>query len=320
MSTSVPNTHVPSTSVRNAGRSIGAILMDEGILTADGAEQVLRLQKAAKLRFGEAAVRLGLLTEGDIQFALAQQFDYTYLPLTAGRPVSEELVAAYQPFSYEVEQLRALRTQLMLRWFDKEAGGRKCLAVVGSERGEGRSFMAANLAIAFSQLGERTLLIDADMRAPSQHRLFKLENQAGLSTLLGGRGGHGLISPIPAFTKLSVLPAGPIPPNPLELLNRPSFEHLLEEVGHHFDVVLIDTPAASQGADAALAAIRAGGALAIARRNQTRVISYADVVTQLQAAGVTVVGSVLNAPPVGADLMPASARPRLKREPAAMTA
>lgn len=288
------------TKLLNAGRRIGAILMDTGLLTPECAEQVLKLQKAAKLRFGEAAVRLGLLTESDIQFALSKQFDYTYLPLAGDKPVSEELVAAYQPFSDEVEQLRALRSQLMLRWFDKEAG-HKCLVIVGTDRGEGRSFLAANLAVVFSQLGERTLLIDADMRAPRQHELFKLENEIGLSSLLGGRANGGTIVNIPVFANLAVLPAGPIPPNPLELLNRPTFELLLEKIRNGFDIVLIDTPGTTSGADAEIIATRVGAALAVARRDQTRVAVFAELIGSLMAAGVTVVGSVLNAPSVMPD-------------------
>lgn len=282
--------------IRNAGRSLGTILVDSGRLTPEGAEHVLKLQKAANLRFGEAAIRLGLLSESDIQFALSQQFDYAYLPFVANeRPVSEEVLAAYLPFSQEVEQLRALRSQLLLRWLDKEAG-RKCLAVVSGERGEGRSFLAANLAVVFSQLGERTLLIDADMRAPRQHQLFRLDNKAGLSSLLGGRLEVDAVVPIPSFASLSVLPAGPVPPNPLELLNRPALDQLLEAAHGRYDVILIDTPAAASGADANMIALRAGAALAVARRHQTGVDSFADLAASLLSSGVAVVGSVLNAP------------------------
>lgn len=279
-----------------ASRPIGAILMDRGLLTPEGAESILKLQRETDLPFGDAAVQLGLLTEGDVQFALSQQFDYAYLPLTGDKPVSEELVAAYRPFSHEVEGLRAIRSQLMLRWFDKEKG-HKALAILGSSNGEGRSFLAANLAIVFSQLGERTLLIDADMRAPRQHQLFKLDNRVGLSSLLGGRTNGNTIVPVTAFSSLAVLTAGPLPPNPQELLGRPTFGQLLQTVEADYDVILIDTPAAAGCADASLIAIRAGAALVVARRNETRVAAFAGLTKSLAGAGVTVVGSVLNAPP-----------------------
>lgn len=278
-----------------ASRPIGAILMDRGLLSPEGAESILKLQREAGLPFGDAAVQLGLLSEGDIQFALSQQFDYPYLPLAGDKPVSEELVAAYRPFSHEVEDLRALRSQLMLRWFGK--AGHRALAIVGSGHGEGRSFLAANLAIVFSQLGERTLLIDADMRTPRQHQFFKLDNRIGLSSLLGGRANGNTIVPVASFSSLAVLPAGPTPPNPQELLNRPTFAHLLETVGGAYDVILIDTPAAAGCADGTMIATRAGGALAVTRRNETRVAAFAGLTRTLAAAGVAVVGSVLNAPP-----------------------
>ena len=147
-------------------------------------ERILQFQKEQDLRFGEAGMQLGLLTEQDILYALSLQFDYPYLS-GPGRPVSDEVVVAYRPFSAEGERLRSLRSQLQLRWFD-EAGKRTALAIVGTRRGEGRSHLAANLAVTFAQAGERTLLIDGDLRTPRQHKLFKIENQMGLSNLLVG--------------------------------------------------------------------------------------------------------------------------------------
>ena len=281
-----------------ASRTIGAILMDAGLLSAEDAEQILRLQRPNNLRFGEAAIRLGLLTEADIQYALARQFDYAYLRMSDRRAVSEEVVAAYQPFSAQTEQMRAIRGQLMLRWFDLSEQ-RQTLAVIGSQRGEGRSWLAANLAVVFAQLGERTLLIDADMRNPRQHELFMLQNKSGLSTLLAHRSREEAIVRITDLVGLSVLPAGPVPPNPSELLNRPAFEELLAHARSSYDVVLIDTPSLSAGDDAAMIAVRAGAVVALARSRQTRVAAFNDIVAGLSSAGVAVVGSVLNDVPLG---------------------
>lgn len=276
-------------------RSLGGILVDSGLLKPEDAERVLLVQKEQNLRFGDAAVRLGLLTEADIQYALSRQFAYAYLRKTAGekKPVSEELVAAYEPFSPRVEQLRAIRSQLMLRWFDK-ADQRQVITVVGTERGEGRSHLAANLAVVFSQLGERTLLVDADMRNPRQHELFFLENKIGLSTVLSGRSREEAIVRIPDLAGLCVLPAGPVPPNPLELLNRLNFDEFMLQVKSTFDVVILDTPAMTVGEDAAMIAVRTGAALAVARSARTRVGAFTDLVQGLMNAGVSVVGSVLN--------------------------
>jgi receptor protein-tyrosine kinase len=282
-----------------ATRTLGAILIDGGQLKPEDAERVLQYQKQQNLRFGEAAMRLGLISEADIQFALSRQFAYAYLRKTPGelRPLSDELVAAYQPFSTRVEQLRAIRSQLMLRWFDR-AEERQVLTIVGAERSEGRTYLAANLAIVFSQLGERTLLVDADMREPRQHYLFHLENQIGLSTLLAGRSREEAIVRISDLAGLSVLPAGPTPPNPLELLNRLNFDEFMLQAKSAYDVVIVDTPAITSGEDAAMIAVRTGAALAVARSGSTRVAAYADLVQGLMDAGVAVVGSVLNEVPV----------------------
>ncbi|HEY2560095.1 MAG TPA: chain length determinant protein tyrosine kinase EpsG [Caldimonas sp.] len=282
-----------------ATRTLGAILVDGGQLTPEDAERVLQYQKQQNLRFGEAAMRLGLISEADIQFALSRQFAYAYLRKTPGdiRPLSDELVAAYQPFSTRVEQLRAIRSQLMLRWFDR-AEERQVLTVVGAERSEGRSYLAANLAIVFSQLGERTLLVDADMREPRQHYLFHLENQIGLSTLLAGRSREEAIVRISDLAGLSVLPAGPTPPNPLELLNRLNFDEFMIQAKTAYDVVIVDTPSISSGEDAAMIAVRTGAALAVARAGSTRVAAYTDLVQGLMDAGVAVIGSVLNEVPL----------------------
>ena len=273
-------------------RSIGALLIDAGRLKPQDAERVLRLQREEGLRFGDAAMKLGLLTKADIDFALARQFDYPYLR-RGESAVSEELVAAYAPFSPQVEALRALRSQLMLRWFDSDPA-RKTLAIVSAARKEGRSFIAANLAVVFSQLGEHTLLIDADLRHPRQQELFALENRVGLSAVLSGRAGAEAIQRIPSLLDLWVLPSGAQPPNPLDLLARPLFAQLLKDLAQKFDVIILDSPPSENCADAQTIAVRAEGALIVARKNTTRMWQVRGVSDSVAPASVTVVGTVLN--------------------------
>ncbi|MBT0962767.1 chain length determinant protein tyrosine kinase EpsG [Denitromonas iodatirespirans] len=275
-----------------ADRSIGALLIDAGKLKAEDAERVLRLQREQNLRFGDAAKQLGLITDADIEQALLRQFDYPYL--TAGQStVHASVVAAYQPFSPQVEALRALRSQLMLRWFDTSAE-QKTLAVTSPGRQEGRSWITANLGVVFSQLGERTLVIDADLRHPRQHLLFGVDNRAGLSAFLSGRGGPDIIQRVPALRDLSVLPAGTVPPNPQELLARPVFAQLLGQLANEFDVILIDTPAGSLFADGQTIAVRASGALVVAQRNASRLSLLRSYTDMLRQASATVVGVVMN--------------------------
>jgi chain length determinant protein tyrosine kinase EpsG len=275
----------------SAGR-IGALLVDAGKLSLPDAEAVLRLQREKGLRFGEAAVQLGLVSEADIQQILAKQFDYPVV-VAGASPLSPEVVAAFDPSQAAVEAFRAIRSQLMLRWFAVD-GATKAIAIVSPGRGEGRSFLAANLAVVFSQLGERTLLIDADLRAPRQHLLFGVANREGLSTVLSERATTDVVQPVAGLVSLAVLPAGPIPPNPQELLARPVFSRFLEDVKRDFDIVILDTSAATTFADAQSVASACRGAVLVARKNRTRLNDLQDLALGLRAAKVEVVGAALN--------------------------
>lgn len=268
--------------------SMGALFLDAGKISASDAESIIALQKQKGLRFGEAAKALGLINDDDIQKALSQQFNFPFL-VTSEHDFSQELVAAYQPFNAQVEALRALRGQLMLRWF---LDVHKTLALVSFNHGEGRSNMAANLAIVFSQLGERTLLIDADLRQPRQHALFKLHDTYGLSDVLAGRADLTGVTRIPGFRDLSVLPAGTIPPNPVELISR-GLKTCLQQLRSQFDVILIDTPPAAQGIDAQIIASHCGGALLMARQHKTRLNDLQMLKEALQDTGSQCVGAVL---------------------------
>jgi len=273
-------------------RSIGAILVHAGRLSAEKVERILRLQRESGLPFGEAAIKLGLLTPADIQFALSRQFSHPYL-LRGESKVSKSVVAAYAPFDHQSEALRALRGQLMLRWFDGKTG-RKALAIVSADRKDGRSFLTANLGVVFSQLGARTLVIDADLRNASQHDLFGLDNRAGLSAVLSGRAGPEAIQRIPGLLDLSVLPSGALPPNPVELLARPAFAKLLRGLEEQFDAILLDTPVAAQYADAQTITVCAGAALIVARRNKSRMWQVGGVSDTVGQATTKILGSVLN--------------------------
>jgi protein-tyrosine kinase len=277
--------------VVTAARTIGAILVDSGKLSAADAERIMRHQKEKNLRFGDAALALNLLTQQDIDQAFASQYNYPYLLKGEGK-VSTELIAAYEPFSPQVEALRALRSQLMLRWFTGEAD-HKMLAITSAGRSEGRSHIAANLAVIFSQLGERTLLIDADMRNPRQHAIFGVPNSTGLSSILAGRGGVEAIQRIPDFVALSLLTAGPVPPNPQELLGRATFPEMLNTVLLNYDVILIDTPPANEVADTQMIAARAGAALIVARKHQSSLAATQQLGERLTQVGVNLVGSAL---------------------------
>jgi protein-tyrosine kinase len=274
-------------------RHIGAILMDEGKLTASDAEQVLARQRELGWRFGEAAIELNLITDSDLRQALAKQYEFPYL-VSGPDGVSKELIAAWDPFHPVVEELRAVRTQLLIRWYNPE-GGRRVLAISSACAREGRSFVAANLAVVFSQLGQRTLLIDADFRAPRQQAIFNIADRYGLSSVLSGRSDLSAASPVSGLTGLSVLPAGPIPPNPLELLSRGGFAALLNRAETEYDVILLDTPPVNDYADAQAIAYRASDVLLVSRKDQTRLNDTERAVRDLSDASARIVGTLMNA-------------------------
>jgi len=281
-----------SRSPSSTARQLGAILMDEGKLTATDAEQVLARQRELGWRFGEAAIELNFITDTDLRQALAKQYEFPYL-VSGPDGVSRELVAAWNPFHATVEELRVVRTQLLMRWFNPEAG-RRTLAITSACPREGRSFIAANLAVVFSQLGQRTLLIDADFRSPRQQSIFNLPDRFGLSSVLSGRADLSVALPVSGLTGLSVLPAGPVPPNPLELLSRASFAALLAKAQAEYDAILIDTPPLTQYADAQCVAFRAGDALLVTREHHSRMAQTEHAAHELTDASARIVGTVMN--------------------------
>lgn len=268
--------------------NIGRILLERGKLTPEDAERVLLLQKESGLRFGEAALQLGLVTSQDINEILALQFNYPYLQRLE-RAFPEQLVAAYRPFSPQVEQLRAIRSQLMLRWF---TDSRRSLVVMGIDANEGISVFTANLAVVFSQLGESTLLVDADMRSPSQQKMFGLSNHHGLSDYLAGRNPDLPFARLDAFVDLTVLTAGATPPNPQELLSREAFSLFAASVEQRHDIVLYDSSAFNTAADALIVASRVGGALIVVQKGRSRVADINLLCEQFVRNGVEVVGIV----------------------------
>jgi len=269
--------------------SIGSLLVAAGKISADNSERVLRMHQELGIRYGEAAQRLGLVSENDIQQVLARQFDYPYLQQGEG-DYSPLLAAAFQPFSPQVEVLRAVRSQLMLRWFSR---GHKSLVVAGVAAGDGASVFAANLAVVFSQLGEQTLLVDANLRVPRQQELFGIKRRQGLSDILAGRAELSTVTRVDDFIDLSVLCAGTLPPNPQELLSRSSFGALNAQLGARYDAVLYDVPAFERGSDALALAARTGGVLLVARKNHTPLDDVQAMVMQVRHTGAEVVGAVM---------------------------
>jgi chain length determinant protein tyrosine kinase EpsG len=273
--------------------SIGEIIAKANNLSAEQIGQIVEYQRTHGVRFGEAAVALGLANNDDVMWALAQQFHYPYSAENQN-PIDPELVVGARPFTEQAEAFRAIRSRLIMRLFTDERP-KHALAVVSPQSGDGKTFFAANIAVAFSQLPGRTLLIDGDMRTPRLHDLFNLKDKgSGLSGILSGRAASRVIQSVPGLPSLYVLPVGVIPPNPLELLERPAFGLMMRELKTKFDRVIVDTPALSAGTDAAVIAARCGAALVLARRDNSRHAAMQELARTARMGSIEIVGSVLN--------------------------
>lgn len=277
-----------------ANQSIGDIIRRANNLSADEIDRILDYQRQHGVKFGEAAVALGLAQQEDVLWALAQQFHYPY----AGRSsaaLSEELVIASKPFCDQSEIFRSIRDQLTTNVYQSGEPKRRAVAVLSPDSGDGKSFFVANMAVALAQLGGRTLLIDADMRSPRQHEIFKVDNASGLSGILAGRSEGNVLRHVQDYPGLYVLPVGIVPPNPLELLQRPSFGMLISELTSKFDHVIIDTPSGSQGVDNRVIGVHAGAVLAVARQGKTRTEALNLLLNPLMArTSVKMLGVVIN--------------------------
>jgi capsular exopolysaccharide synthesis family protein len=210
----------------------------------------------------------------------------------AGR--QPDLAMLSQPTSQVAEAFRALRANL------KFAGGEKpprAILLADTGTGEGRALVAANLAVALAQAGDATLLIDGDLRQSRQHELFGVANAVGVSTFLRGEG-ESLPIVATAVPNLSLIPAGPTPPNPAELLAAAGGARLLAQARQAATFVIFDAPPVSAVADALALAAIADGVLLVVRAGKTRRPAAQRVKDQLERVGANILGVVLTDAPV----------------------
>lgn len=287
-----PSSAPAGASIGMADRRLGAILSASGKLLPAERDSVFDEHVRANEPFGSVAVRLGYVNEADIHAALAVQYGlHRFTEVRADAPPAQ-FVVDHHPTHPVAEAVRALRSELVLL-MERDAQA-NTIAVTSPDRGDGKSFIAANLAIAFSQAGIRTLLIEADLRDPQLAARFGSSRREGLSSYLAGLCEQPRVMTLDEAGMLSILPAGPRPPNPQELLCNPRFPHMVAQIREQYDVTIIDTPAASVGSDAQIIAARAGTALIVGRWTSTSLDGLASWTSRLTDAGVKIAGSVIN--------------------------
>lgn len=194
------------------------------------------------------------------------------------------------PFNV-VESYKSIRTNIL---FTIATSEKKIIAVSSANPGEGKSTSAANLAIALAQTGSSVLLMDADMRKPVQHRTFKVKNAEGLSTLIIQKSSMQKSIRSNVINNLDLLPSGPLPPNPSELLASENFKNLLEEFSGKYDYVIIDTPPVNVVSDAMVMKNSISGILLVIRYAMTTYDELSNCMKQIELAQANMLGFVMN--------------------------
>ena len=203
---------------------------------------------------------------------------------------SGRLLIAHDPFDPHCEKIRALRTELLLR--RQTVGEADVIVVLSPCTGDGRSQLAAELAIAFAQLDRPTLLVDADLRNPSQHILFNASNQSGLAQAITHGNPH--YHAVEGVKQLALLTAGPTPDNPLELLLDSRFTAMVDEWRNIYDFVVLDTAPVTRYSDGLAVANLVRRVLAVSRAKHTPYKDGCEMLRRLTATRSQIVGAVIN--------------------------
>ncbi|MDW2886766.1 CpsD/CapB family tyrosine-protein kinase [Exiguobacterium artemiae] len=204
---------------------------------------------------------------------------------------ARNLITATQPKSPIAEQYRTIRTNIEFMAVDKEI---KVMLVTSSTQGEGKSTTASNLAVAYAQQGKRVLIIDTDMRRPTVHYTFRVANGLGLSSLLTRQAELEKAVLPTKVDNLSILTAGPIPPNPAELLSSRAMEKLIEQLRGEYDVIILDAPPLLQVADSRITSKLTDGVILVigcTTSDRQRVLKAKE---QLELTEAKILGVVLN--------------------------
>jgi Mrp family chromosome partitioning ATPase len=266
-------------------------ILAAGELSDRQVEAIRGFRRRKGLTFGEAAITLGLVRRDRLILALSKRYNYPVLSFGGEEErFSRELVVGFQPFSAGAEAFRSVRSALATGPLSQ---GKNAFAVIGARRGVGATYFAANLALSFAQLAVPTLLVDANLRQPRLSSLFGVNpTTEGLVEALTQLEGHA--SPVvDILPSLSLLVAGAAAPHPQELLSSKEFLILSEGAQRNYGVVIYDTPAALDNADAYVVASRVGSAILPARRNRSKVADVKTVAEALERFQCEIAGTVL---------------------------
>jgi succinoglycan biosynthesis transport protein ExoP len=220
------------------------------------------------------------------------------LPAEGGPSYS--LTMLLHPYSAPSESFRSLRTNLDFAGVDQPL---RLLLVTSPGQGDGKTTVAANLAVAFAATGRRTLLVDADLRVPILHEMFRLPNDRGLTSMLLDEGlDLNAIAHETEQPNLRVVTSGPQPPNPAELLGSQRMRTLMSRLAEAADMVIVDSPPLGTVTDAAVVSADVDGTIVVARARKTHRDALQQCRDALQQVGARVLGVVLNGTPNAAGI------------------
>ncbi len=205
--------------------------------------------------------------------------------------MSTNLITLSDPRSQAADAYRQLRTNLIFAGLDEPV---TCLVVSSPLPVEDKSPLAANLSVVLAQAGQQVILVDADLRRPRQHTLFEVPSEPGLTTWMAAQDEQ---APLPlvdgGVDGLRLLPSGPLPPNPADVLASRKMERLLARCREQADMVVVDAPPVLVAADTSALAVNSDGVLLVVRRGHTRRDHVAQVKDALARAHVRLLGAVL---------------------------
>jgi capsular exopolysaccharide synthesis family protein len=202
-----------------------------------------------------------------------------------------KLITKTDPMSPISEQYKTIRTNINFSFVDEEL---KALMVTSSGPGEGKSTTSANLGVVFAQEGKKVLLVDADMRKPTAHYTFGLNNTYGLTSVLTRQKPLTEVTHASDVENLHLLTCGPIPPNPAELLSSVRMEYFFKELYEEYDMVIFDTPPVLAVTDAQVLANQCQGTILVISSGTTEVDRAVKSKELLDSAKAKLVGVVLN--------------------------
>ncbi len=206
--------------------------------------------------------------------------------------LSSELVVHHEPMGAGAEAFRVLRTNLQFMGLDKPL---KSIVVTSAVPGEGKSTVAANLAIAYAQTGANVCLVDADLRRPRVAKIFGVDNWRGLTNAVIHQNGlENDLQPSP-ISGVTLLTSGPIPPNPAEILGSGRMTQLLADLASRFDMVIVDSPPTLAVTDAAVLAPKVDGVLLVVRSGKADRQAVKRALSALETVKANVLGVTLSA-------------------------